>query len=112
MPQSFPTFGILRLLFNLGHGRQFYPGQSCSQPPEKAARCFAHNAEEHSSALVSEVRIDRDGTAAVVVRVKNGITYATADIRRSGQASTSAMVRPRTRLSPKRRAGPRTLSSA
>ena len=61
-------------------------------PPEKAARCFARNAEEHSSALMSEVRIEREGRAEVAVRVKNGVLYATADIRRAGQASTGTIV--------------------
>ena len=61
-------------------------------PPDKAARCFAHNAEEHSSALMSEVRIEREGRAEVAVRVKNGVLYATADIRRAGQASTGTIV--------------------
>ena len=51
------------------------------QPPHEAARCFARNAEEHSSALTSEVQTGRDG-AHVIVRVKNGVTYATADFQR------------------------------
>ena len=51
-------------------------------PPQRAASCFARNAEEHSSALVSEVRPpDARGHVEVIVRVKNGITYATADLR-------------------------------
>lgn len=62
------------------------------QPAEKAARCFGRNAEEHSSALVSEVRLDRDGGAEVIVRVKNGVTYATADIRRASTGSTGTIV--------------------
>lgn len=61
-------------------------------PPEKAAQCFARNAEEHSSALASEVRVQRDGAAEVTVRVKNGVLYATADIRRAGQAATGTIV--------------------
>ena len=61
------------------------------QPPEKAARCFAANAEEHSSALVSELRTKGDGGAEVIVRVKNGVTYATAHIRPAGQASTGTI---------------------
>jgi hypothetical protein len=56
-------------------------------PPAKAARCFAHNAEEHSSALVAEVRADRDGEAQTIVRVKNGVTYATGQFRASGNGS-------------------------
>ena len=61
-------------------------------PPEKAARCFARNAEDHSSALMSEVNMQRDGNAEVIVRVKNGVTYATADIRRAGAASTGTII--------------------
>ena len=54
--------------------------------PEQAARCFARNAEEHSSALVSEV----NGTA-VTVRVKNGVTYGTAAYRRTGAGSVGTI---------------------
>jgi hypothetical protein len=61
------------------------------QPPEKAARCFAHNAEEHSSALMSEVRVKADGSAEVIVRVKNGVLYASAEINRAGNASTGTI---------------------
>jgi hypothetical protein len=60
------------------------------QPPERAARCFARNAEEHSSALASEVT-PRDGGADVMVRVKNGVTYATAEFRRAGAGSTASI---------------------
>src|SRR5688500_1844043 len=59
-------------------------------PPDKAARCFAHNAEEHSSALVSEVNSTSEG-ANVIVRVKNGVTYATATYRRAGSGSVGAI---------------------
>jgi len=53
-----------------------------AQPPQRAGACFARNAEEHSSALVAEVRPpDARGRVEVIVRVKNGVTYATADIR-------------------------------
>jgi hypothetical protein len=55
-------------------------------PPDKAAACFARNTEEHSSALVSEVRPGQD-TAHVIVRVKNGVIYATADFERAGSGS-------------------------
>jgi hypothetical protein len=60
------------------------------QTPEQAARCFARNAEEHSSALTAELTPGSD-TARVVVRVKNGITYTTADFRRSGAGSTGSI---------------------
>src|SRR5688572_5296082 len=59
-------------------------------PPDKAARCFARNAEEHSSALVSEVSPTSSGTQ-VIVRVKNGVTYATASYRQSGSGSVGAI---------------------
>jgi hypothetical protein len=61
------------------------------QPPEQAAACFARNAEEHSSALTAEVRPGRD-RAQVVVRVKNGVTYAIADFERAGSGSTASIV--------------------
>ena len=61
------------------------------QPPIEAARCFARNAEEHSTALVAEVNATRDGGAQVIVRVKNGVTYATADVRRAGAASSGTI---------------------
>lgn len=56
-----------------------------SQPPQRAAACFARNAEAHSSALAAEVRApDARGRVEVIVRVKNGVLYATADIRPAG----------------------------
>jgi hypothetical protein len=60
------------------------------QPPEQAAACFGRNAEEHSSALAAEVRPGRD-RAQVVVRVRNGITYAIADFERAGSGSTGSI---------------------
>ena len=57
-------------------------------PPEQAARCFGRNAEDNSSALASEVAVQRDGGAETIVRVKNGVTYATAQFRRAGSGST------------------------
>jgi hypothetical protein len=57
-----------------------------SQPPAQAAQCFARNAEAHSSALESEVRQSGRGMQ-VIVRVKNGVTYATADIDGHGGGS-------------------------
>lgn len=58
------------------------------QPPEKAAQCFARNAEAHSSALVSEVRRSPDGGAEVSVRVKNGVPYASAELRPARTGAT------------------------
>jgi hypothetical protein len=55
-------------------------------PPEQAARCFARNAEERSSALVADVN-----GGDVTVRVKNGVTYGTAAYRRSGAGSIGAI---------------------
>lgn len=55
-------------------------------PPEKAASCFGRNAEEHSSALVSAV-----SGGDVTVRVKNGVTYATAAYRRAGAGSVGSI---------------------
>jgi hypothetical protein len=60
------------------------------QPPAQAAACFARNAEEHSSALAAEVRPGFD-RAQVVVRVKNGITYAIADFERAGSGATGSI---------------------
>ena len=57
-------------------------------PPQQAASCFSRNAEEHSSALVSEVRQpDGRGHVEVIVRVKNGVTYAIAELRPMGAGS-------------------------
>jgi hypothetical protein len=56
-----------------------------AQPPQGAAACFARNAEAHSSALVAEIRpADARGHVEIVVRVKNGVTYATAELRPAG----------------------------
>lgn len=61
---------------------------SFSLPPQRAAACFARNAEAHSSALAAEVRApDARGHIEVIVRVKNGVLYATADIRPAGSRS-------------------------
>lgn len=58
------------------------------EPPERAARCFARNAEEHSSALAAEIGPrDARGRVQVVVRVKNGIVYATAELEPAGAGS-------------------------
>jgi hypothetical protein len=56
------------------------------QPPEQAARCFGRNAEEHSSALISNVTV-QENRADVAVNVRNGVPYATAEFRRSGSGS-------------------------
>jgi hypothetical protein len=59
-------------------------------PPDQVARCFARNAEEHSSALASAVTI-HDGRATVAVSVKNGTPYANAEFRRAGSGSTGTI---------------------
>src|ERR1700730_5042175 len=93
------SLGVIVLLLVSGCGTPASPAGTqgsrsthhLRQPPEKAARCFAHNAEEHSSALLSEVRTGPD-TAHVIVRVKNGVTYATADFERAGSGSNATIV--------------------
>lgn len=53
-------------------------------PPEAAARCFARNAEAHSSALVADVMGSRDDYQ-VKVAVRNGTPYAHAAITSAGR---------------------------
>jgi hypothetical protein len=56
-----------------------------AQSPQRAGACFARNAEAHSSALVAEVRPpDARGHVEVVVRVRNGVLYASVDLRPVG----------------------------
>lgn len=52
-------------------------------PPDAAARCFARNAEEHSSALVAEVSSGR-GSYDVAVNLRNGLPYAAAHVESAG----------------------------
>lgn len=59
-------------------------------PPADAAACFARNAEEHSGALIAESRPGRD-RAEVVVRVRNGVVYATADFERARGGSVATL---------------------
>src|SRR5829696_4799752 len=59
-------------------------------PPNDTAACFARNAEEHSSALIAEVR-RRGDRAEVVVRVRNGVFYASAEFQRAASGSTAAL---------------------
>jgi hypothetical protein len=61
------------------------------QPPDRAAACFARNAEEHSSALEAEV-LTRGDSAEVIVRVKNGVLYGTGDFRRAGSGSSASIM--------------------
>ena len=63
-----------------------------AKPVKEAAACFARNAEEHSSALMAEVGSpDARGHVQVIVRVKNGVMYASADLRPMGQRSEGAI---------------------
>lgn len=56
-----------------------------TQPAAAAAACFARNAERHSSALVARTGpADARGQLEVVVEVRNGVRYATAEIRPAG----------------------------
>lgn len=59
---------------------------------DSAARCFARNAEEHSSALVAEIANTPNGGVEVIVRVKNGVPYATATFRPALPGSVGAIV--------------------
>ena len=59
-------------------------------PPDHAAACFARNAEEHSGALIAEVRAGGN-RAEVIVRVKNGVHYGTGTFTRSGTGSTATL---------------------
>ena len=54
--------------------------------PDAAARCFASNAEEHSSALVAEISSEGN-SYDVAVKVRNGLPYATAHIESEGTAA-------------------------
>ncbi len=64
-----------------------------SLAPEGAAACFARNAEKRSSALVAEVGPrDARGQVEVIVRVKNGVTYATAEMRPAGLGAEGTIV--------------------
>jgi hypothetical protein len=65
--------------------------QRFALPADKAAACFARNAEEHSSALVSEVRTRANGGRQVIVRVKNGVLYANAEIEPAGSGSRATI---------------------
>jgi hypothetical protein len=59
--------------------------------PGQAAACFAHNAEEHSSALVAEVQSEADWARALV-HVRNGVFYASAEFRRSAGGATGTIL--------------------
>lgn len=58
------------------------------QPPAAAARCFARNAEEHSSAL--QARVSTSGNQARTdVAVRNGVPYAEAVFEPAGSGATA-----------------------
>jgi len=95
MPTTKPKLAratIASLLSALVTGCALWPGGAddsagivthrFTHPPARAGECFARNAERHSSALVAEVsRPDAGGRVQVVVRVRNGVLYATLDLR-------------------------------
>jgi len=94
-----PALGSLLLLLSAGCGLvQEGPASDTvthrfSLPPAAAAACFARNAERHSSALAAEVGPrDARGRVEVIVRVKNGVTYATAEVRPVGQGAEGTIV--------------------
>ena len=61
-------------------------------PPPQAAACFARNAERHSSALVAQVEAaDARGVVTVEVNVKNGVPYASAELRPAGRGSVGIL---------------------
>lgn len=62
-----------------------------TRPAAEAARCFARNAEGHSSALVARVSPAGRGGYDVVVTVKNGTPYAQARIEPAAGGSTGTM---------------------
>ena len=80
---------VLLLFAGCALVREDAPGgafrQRFAQPPQRAAACFARNAEEHSSALAADVSPpDAQGRVEVTVRVKNGYAYATASLHPAG----------------------------
>lgn len=63
-----------------------------TQPPPQAAACFARNAERHSSALIAEVgRPNANGVISVEVTVRNGVSYASAELRPAGRGSSGVL---------------------
>lgn len=63
-----------------------------AQSPQAAGACFARNAENHSSALVAEVTApDAQGRVVVIVRVRNGVPYAKAELRPAGTRSVGTI---------------------
>lgn len=63
-----------------------------TQPPRQAAACFARNAERHSSALVAEVGTpNANGVVIVEITVRNGVSYASAELRPAGRGSSGVL---------------------
>lgn len=63
-----------------------------AHPPRQAAACFARNAERHSSALIAEVGMpNTSGMVTVEVTVRNGVSYASAQLRPDGRGSTGVL---------------------
>ena len=96
--RAIAAVGVCTLLAACSFGQAASGGSAGSthtvrmqQAPPQAARCFARNAEEHSSALVAEVNSTRDGGAETIVKVKNGVLYASADFRRASSGSSATI---------------------
>ena len=96
--RAIPALGVCALLAACTFGQAAPSGAGgtthtvrLQQAPAQAARCFARNAEEHSSALVAEVNSTRDGGAETIVKVKNGVVYATAEFRRASAGSSATI---------------------
>jgi hypothetical protein len=60
----------------------------CPFVQDSGSATTARNAERHSSALVAEVgAVDARGVVAVEVNVRNGVPYASAELRPAGRGS-------------------------
>ncbi len=63
-----------------------------SLAPQHAAACFARNAEHHSSALIADVGVPNTrGVVTVDVNVKNGVPYASVELRPAGRGSEGTL---------------------
>ena len=87
---------LLLMLAGCAPVQQDMPGNTFRRElaldPERAGGCFARNAQAHSSALVAAVEPpDARGHVQVIVRVRNGVPYATADIRPAGKAAEATI---------------------
>lgn len=63
-----------------------------AHPPRQAAACFARNAERHSAALIAQVGTpDASGMVTVEVAVRNGVPYASAELRPAARGSSGVL---------------------